>query len=317
MLKLDLADVPKHIFSANEIKQYSECARKRYYASRDCLAIRAVTPNGNLVLGKKVHEMLEYYYTEGTRALAQEYPFDEVIPKHIVKGVLDTLEPFQLTEEDKEALGPDLSTFNCIHENYKPRLIEDLAQYECLGCEMEFKLNNWPIDGVQYHGQIDMAVRKRGTNELWFFEHKTCKDFRPEIYNRFDVQLHTYTVVGHNCCSTADYVWGGMILNEIKKAKTVRGYAEHRMYYTYDDEEMLGFQHWITAKTQAAVSPENKHEPCNTYMTCKMCEYADICLKYGYGTPKTHEEILSDASLTNEDGEPLYKYEPREQEDKE
>lgn len=321
---LDTTEVPKHILSANEIRQYSECARKRYYSSRDHLAIRATKPNGNLTLGKKVHEMLEYYYMHGQEMIegliaGEGCELGVGLPRDLVKYALSLVDPFQLSDEDKEALGTDLSTFNCIHENYKAeRLIDDLCKYEPLICEMEFKLNNWPIDGVQYHGQIDMVVRERTTNKIWFFENKTCKDFRPEIYNRFDIQLHLYTVTGHNYCNTESTEWGGIILNEIKKAKTARGYAEHRMYYTYDGAEMRSFVQWLTAKTQAAVSPSNVHEPCNTYMTCKMCEYADICLKYGYALPSTHEEVVNDSTLVDtESGEPLFKYDPREEKEHE
>ena len=320
-MELNLKDVPEHIFSANEIRQYSECARKRYYSSRDCLAVRAVKPNGNLVLGKKVHEMLEYYYMHGQEAIEELVNQEEVrgseLPREIVMAALERVEPFQLTDDDAAALGSDLSTFNCIHENYKAeRLIEDLCKYEPLQCEMEFKLNNWPLDGVQYHGQIDMVVRERSTGAIWFFEHKTCKDFRPEIYNRFDIQLHLYTVTGHSYCNYEDVEWGGIILNEIKKAKTARGYAEHRMFYAYSVPEMRHFVQWLTAKTKAAISPSNMHEPCNTYMTCKMCEYASICLAYGYEVPQSHEEILGNDSLVDEETkEPLYKYDPRGQEE--
>ena len=317
-MKLDLKNVPKYTFSANEIRQYSDCARKRYYSSRDCLAVRAVKANGNLVLGKKVHEMLEYYYLEGQKALEQMkgYNSNVTLPREMVKVALESLEEFQLSEEEATALGSDLSTFHCIHENYKAeRLVDDLAKYEPLYCEMEFKLSNWPLEGVQYHGQIDMIVRERATNKLWFFEHKTCRDFRPEIYNRFDVQLHLYTVTGHNMSQHEGMEWGGSILNEIKKAKTARGYAEHRMYYTYSEEEMYSFVKWLAKKTQAAISPENEHEPCNTYMTCKMCEYASVCLAYGYEVPKTYEEVVNNSALVDEEGEKLFKYDPRGQEE--
>ncbi len=322
-MELNFNDVPEHILSANEIRQYSECARKRYYSSRDHLAIRAKKPNGNLVLGKKVHEMFEHYYMKGEAAIEaiirandpQTYVEDAELPRELVEDALFLVEEFQLSNEDKTALGSDLAVFNCIHRMYvSERLIDDLCKYEPIACEMEFKLNNWPIDGVQYHGQIDLVMRERATRKIWFVEHKTCKDFRPEIYNRFDIQLHLYTVTGHNYCYGNDWEWGGIILNEVKKAKTERGYAEHRMYYTYTDAEMAAFVQWLTAKTVAAVSPNNMHEPCNTYMTCKMCEYSSVCLAYGYEVPQSHEEILGNALLVDENGEVLYEYNPRGQE---
>ena len=325
MPELDFSDIPKHILSANEIRQYSECARKRYYASRDHLAVRPTKTGDALLLGKKIHEMFEHYYLRGQKAIEKlaEIPdsstgefidLDAELPEDFVREALELVEPFQLSDEDTEALGSNLAVFNCIHKNYvEGRLVEDLCKYEPLASEMEFKLNHWPIDEVQYHGQIDLIVRERGTRKIWFMEHKSSRDFRPEIYNRFDIQLHIYTVVGHNYCNAEDCEWGGIILNEVKKAKTERGYAEHRMYYTYNYEEMASFTSWLTAKTKAAVSPTNVHEPCNTYMTCKMCEYANICLKYGYEVPQTHEELTS--MLDPETNEPLYKYDPREEDE--
>ena len=53
-----------YTLSANEIRQFTECPRKRYYASRDCLAIRVNKPSKNLELGKAVHMYLGYMYVE-------------------------------------------------------------------------------------------------------------------------------------------------------------------------------------------------------------------------------------------------------------
>lgn len=63
-MSLDFKAPCKHTFSANEIRTASECARKRYYASRDCLAIRANKPAKALLLGGAIHACLQYYYTE-------------------------------------------------------------------------------------------------------------------------------------------------------------------------------------------------------------------------------------------------------------
>ena len=61
---------------------------------------------------------------------------------------------------------------------------------------------------------------------------------------------------------------------------------------------------------------DSVHEPCNNYMTCKMCDYAPICLKYGYEVPATHEEIV-DAFVDEETGEVMFKYDPRESDEEE
>ena len=289
----------KHTLSANELRQYSECARKRYYSSRDYLAIRSTKPNASLELGTAIHRMLEYYYTQG---------YQKIVQGNDVESALNSLEDF--IPENIENI--DAVTFNCIKKCYREYFEQDLERYEIIGTEQEFNLSDWPIIGVQYHGQIDMVVIDKESGKLMFFEHKTCKDFRPEIYNRFDIQLHIYSEYGRQLAYMMDLEWGGVILNEIKKAKTERGFAVHRMYYLYDDEESLSFFKWITKKTIGVVSPNNEHEPCNNYMTCKMCDYAPICLQYGYTVPQSSKEI---EEMKDEEGQVLYKYDPRDLEE--
>ncbi len=284
------------LLSANEIRQFTECARKRYYSSRSLCALRALKPNYNLVLGNAVHDMLQYYYERGR---TKQQLIDE------------GREPFELQEEVIEILieGDVLTTFNCIHELYQERLSVDLAKYKVRHCEYQFEMEDWPIEGVKYHGLIDMIVQEKESGLIYFVEHKTCRTFRPEIYNRFDIQLHIYSAFAKHYCDKRGLEYGGIILNEIKKAKTPRGYAEHRMTYLYDEEEDMQFFNWLKGKTLQLVSSSNNHGPCNNYMTCSMCEYAEACLTYGYKLPN-REDILNE--LKDESGEPLYQYNPRE-----
>lgn len=275
------------LLSASELKSYCECPRKRYYSSSHYLNLRPVEPNGNLLLGSKIHQMLEFYYTKGTET------------------------PFELTEIEKSALKDNLAVFNCIHEIYIEQIKEDLRNFEVLETEMPFELVDFPFEGVTYHGFIDMVVKDKKDGTVRFFENKTSKDFRPEIYNRFDVQLHLYSIEGKRYCEINGFTWGGIVLNEIKKAKTSKGYGMNRVNYVYDDKEEEQFIAWLRKKTLPAVSDEQFHEPCNDYMACKMCDYKDICLEFGYGLP-TYEQIVS--TITNEDGENLYKTNKKEDE---
>ena len=306
-MKLDYTNEPKNTFSANEIRTYGDCPRKRYYTSRDHLALRTATVGGNLALGTIVHKMLQHYYTEADKLLAEV----EEITVEIAKLALETIEiacPFVL---EKDAIDSEnLKVFITIKNCYMEQIAIDLARYSIISCEQNFNMDNWPIDDVRYHGQIDMIVLERGTNICKFFEHKTCKDFRPEIYNRFDVQLHIYSAYGERYCAENGYQWGGMVLNELKKGKTERGYANHRMFYLYSEALALSFFNWIARKTAGAISPTNKHEPCNGYMVCKMCEYAPVCLQYGYEVPQTTDEVLEAFKDT-------YTYNPREAETEE
>ena len=255
------------ILSANEIRQYCDCPRKRYFSSRSLLGLRSNKRNNPLLLGTTVHKMLQAGY------LKEEFQLDEMTAD-ILKETGDHL------------------VYETIRRNYRETFEDDLMKYEAIACEYEFTMKNWPIEGVTYHGQIDMICRRLSDGAIVFFEHKTCRDFRPEIYNRFDIQLHIYDCFGEQYCKANGEVWGGMVLNEIKKAKTDLGYALHRMFYSYSSEERKEFTEWLTRKTIGAVSPNNLHEPCNSYMTCKMCEYAPVCVLYGYELPTSAQEVI-------------------------
>lgn len=294
-----------HIFSANEIRTFCDCSRKRYYNSRDLLAIRSTKLTPALSIGTAVHKWLQHMYTTASALMLQRDDFSIEAARDCVQQAAAS---FAMEIDEDTA-----KTFNCItsEDNYRKQLAEDLTKYTVLACEAEFQLKDWPFEGVLYHGQIDMIVLDRETQKIHFFEHKTCKDFRPEIYNRFDIQLHIYDVYGRVYASSQDLEWGGMILNEIKKSRTDRGYASHRMYYNYSQQESDEFFNWLSRKTDAAV--HSKHEPCNGYMTCRVCDYAPICLKYGYEVPEDRESIL--AAFSDEEGNPLYQYEPRDDSD--
>lgn len=299
-------------FSANEIRTFCDCSRKRYYASRDLLAVRATKVTPALSIGTAVHKWLQLMYTKSSDLLQER---DSTFSIEECSAAVDEIR----ATIDLEAFLADLDDdnkkiFMCITQNYLETIVEDLTKYTVLGCEIDFRISDWPVVDSMYHGQIDMIVLDRDAQKIRFFEHKTCKDFRPEIYNRFDIQLHIYDAYGRVYAHDLDLEWGGMILNEIKKAKTERGYAHHRMYYEYSFKEFDDFFRWLAAKTYAAM--DSKHEPCNNYMTCKMCDYAPICLKYGYELPTTHEEIVN-AFVDEESGEAMFKYDPREASDEE
>ena len=303
----------KYTLSANEIRQYSECARKRYYASRDCLALRPRKINKNLEIGRAIHLALQYYYTT-LNLYIQEAGL--VSPtKEQVEALLDTVATYQLPsalEGGAELQLGDTQIYDTVVRLYMPYIVDDLVHFEVLGCEMAFHMHNWPVEDVLYHGNIDMVVKDRETGLIWFFEHKTCSNFRPEIYNRFDIQLHIYDAYGKQ--EYGEY-FGGMILNELKKAKTERGFGVMRLEYPYTDEERDEFFYWIKKKTEGLISPNNRHEPCNSYMGCKMCEYAPICMKFGYSVPKTTAEIADDPFFVTEEGEIMFAHNPRETEE--
>jgi hypothetical protein len=314
---LDFKAPCKFTLSANEIRQFCECPRRRYYSSRDCLAIRAATNKGTLLLGSAFHKALMYYYTELNNAaetiLLGDISYEDAVMR--LQEAMDSMPEYELPTVTDVTTGEvvpmlsagDLATYNNIIRLYREQIPYDVAQFEIVNCEETFYLHNWPIPDVMYHGFIDMIVKDRSDGLVYFFEHKTCANFRPEIYSRFDIQLHLYAVYG---VQTYGDKFGGMILNQVKKAKTARGYDMLRSHYAYSEAEMEDFTNWLTAKTAALASPENIHAPCNNYMSCKTCEYQNICMKYGYEVPKTHEEIIASPDF-EEEGKPMFTYDPR------
>ena len=320
-MELDFEKPCEFTLSANEVRTASECARKRYYSSRDCLAIRVNKPAKALMLGSAVHAYMQYYYTELDKKVKE---LGVVNPDYdMLADLIDEIPPF--VHEDWDKLDFDSQTIcQNIFELYRPQIIIDLVEFEVISCEQAFQMNNWPVDNCMYHGNIDMVVRNRSDGKIYYFEHKTCKDFRPDIYNRFDIQLHIYHSYGSKQYGDE---FGGMILNQVKKSKTERGYGAQRDKIYYNDNELKDFFEWLKQKTEAIMSPDNHHAPCNNYMTCKMCEYAPICLKYGYEVPKTTEEIIEafeeDVTTLDENNkmvttkQPMYKYDPRTTEEEE
>ena len=324
-MSLDFKAPCKHTFSANEIRTASECARKRYYASRDCLAIRANKPAKALLLGGAIHTCLQYYYTELDKKIKEVGLAKPTLED--CQDLLDTipqlaLEGYDLLDKDSQKI------YSLISEMYKEQIAVDLVSYEVISCELAFHMDDWPVADCMYHGFVDMVVKGREDDKIYFFEHKTCANFRPEIYDRFDIQLHIYAEYGKRYCDAEGCDFGGMILNQIKKAKTEKGYDTKRDLISYNDKELEDFYIWLKQKTEAVISPDNHHSPCNNYMTCKMCEYAPICLKYGYEVPQTTEEIINGfnevvGQEVDADGnmhdiiQPSYKYDPRPDEEEE
>lgn len=300
-MDLDFKDVTyDYILSANEIRQYTDCARKRYYSSRSCLSLASKKVSNSLVLGDLFHKFLAYQYVELNKLVNATYPnIDSNINSVEIETLYDMV-PLWCPEELDKLSEDDQKVLNCLITNYKAQIIEDIIEYDIIEPELTFVLENWPVDKVLYHGFIDLVVKRRSDNKVYFFEHKTCKTFRPEIYNRFDIQLHIYSAYGK---LTYGDDFGGMILNEVKKAKTATGFDVNRNIYEYTDKESQDFFNWIKGKTLGLMS-NNSHEPCNNYMICKMCSFSDVCLRYGYEVPQSAEEILE--VFKDEEGNDMY-----------
>lgn len=313
MNKLDFSQSKqcKFTLSANEIRTFCDCARKRYYSSRDCLAIRETRKTAALTMGTAFHESIAHYYLTAQKILDERCTSQPTIED--VKNALLDVPEYDFTSIE-ELTPDDVKILSNMLNNYMETLTDDLTIYHFEYAEKQFRLQDWPIEDVLYHGSIDLVATKYEDGKTYFYENKTCKDFRPEIYSRFDIQLHIYDCYGYKEYGDR---WGGMILNQVKKSKTPKGYGELRNLYQYDNNERVGFVVWLFLKTKDLTSPMNNHAPCNNYMTCKMCQFMPICMKYGYEVPKTHEEITDSDFFVGEaeDGtkRKMYEYDPREE----
>lgn len=257
----------------SEVKCFRECKRKHQFSSRNRFHLRLKTPNANLVFGTQFHEVLHMMYL-GT-------DIDKIIA-FINKEVSD----------DPNALRMMLTMTKGYFEGpYQ----EDKEKYQVIDIERSF---NFPgvinketgeVE-VEFCGSIDMVCINKVTNELVGFEHKTAKNFRPEIYDKIDEQPRLYTLALRNILkelhSQGKFLEvqevGPIYLNQVKKLLTKFSYSRVECTYTEEDLEnfLTGFEN--DAKRISNSAEMELPEP--GFMKCQMCDYAPLCAKYGYGS---------------------------------
>lgn len=284
----------------SEIKTFKGCKRQWQLSSRNQFHLKPKAPQPQLIMGTIFHE-----------ALAQLY-----------LGVsLD-----KVMEMVKREMDP--TTDNCllamIPGYYKNVLPEDLDRYQVLDVEHHFEIAPTLSDGTLLFpeqddptksrlticGSIDLVVLDLLTNEVYGFEHKTCKDFRPETYLWMDEQPRVYTwalqeyVKRYNAkledkwlemCQLAEasgerlpgrpepVVLGGIYMNEVKKL--LRQFKHKRTKCTYTESDLDNFmmtffshcascEDYVRTDTFAAPNPD--------YMSCRMCSFQELCMTYMY-----------------------------------
>ena len=265
----------------SEIKSFKGCKRQWQLSSRNRFHLKPKAPQPQLIMGTIFHE-----------ALAQLYlgvSLDKVMD--MVKREMDP------------------TTDNCllamIPGYYKNVLPDDLDRYQVLDVEHHFEIAPTLSDGTLLFpeqddptksrlticGSIDLVVLDTFTNEIYGFEHKTCKDFRPETYLWMDEQPRVYT------WALKDYVnkynekhpentpatFGGVYMNEVKKL--LRQFKHKRTKCTYTESDLDNFmmtffshcahcEDYVRTNTFAAPNPD--------YMSCRMCAFQELCMTYMY-----------------------------------
>ena len=287
----------------SEIKSFKGCKRQWQLSSRNRFHLKPKAPQPQLVMGTIFHE-----------ALAQLY-----------LGVsLD-----KVMEMVKREMDP--TTDNCllamIPGYYKNVLPDDLDRYIVLDVEHHFEIAPKMSNGLLLFpdpenptksrlticGSIDLVVLDTLTNEIYGFEHKTCKDFRPETYLWMDEQPRVYTwalkeyVEKYNQKQYGRYVtaweeWveagevrelepvkpelvtlGGVYMNEVKKL--LRQFKHKRTLCTYSDSDLENFMLTFfrhCAHCEDYVKSERFPAPDPDYMKCRMCAFQELCMTYMY-----------------------------------
>ena len=287
----------------SEIKTFKGCKRQWQLSSRNQFHLKPKAPQPQLLLGTLFHE-----------ALAQMY-----------LGVsLD-----KVMEMVKKEMDPtvDNALLAMVPGYYKNVLPEDLDRFHVLDVEHHFEIAPTLSDGTLLFpeqddpsksrltvcGSIDLVVIDTFTNEIFGFEHKTCKDFRPETYMWMDEQPRVYTwalktyVQNYNAKRAAEYekAWqewaalggykeseparpaevtlGGVYMNEVKKL--LRQFKHKRTLCTYTDQDLDNFMLTFfshCAHCEDYVRTGAFPAPDPNYMTCRMCSFQDLCMTYMY-----------------------------------
>lgn len=291
----------------SEVKSYRECKRKHLYSSRNRFHLRSTIPNPNLVFGTQFHEVLAMMYMGTSIDKILEWINAEVtdsvhwkVMDNMAKGYYNG--PYQ-KDKDRYVVIDIEKSFNypvgAIDDNMFP-IVKFIKDEEDVwwGVDEEGSLH----EAICVCGSIDMICIDAWTGKLVGFEHKTAKNFRPEVYDKLDEQPRVYSWALKKIL--ADYhaqgkyqevlETGPIFLNQVKKLQTKFDY--HRSECEYTDADLNNFMlAFVRTVTQIADSTACNPDP--GFMKCQMCDYADLCMHYGYA------DIDKDELLNEFEGE--------------
>lgn len=292
----------------SEVKSYRECKRKHQFSSRNRFHLRSTIPNPNLVFGTQFHEVLAMMYMGTTIDKILEWINAEVTDSVHWK-VMDTMakgyyEKVYLKEKDRYVVIDIEKSFNypvgAIYDNIYP-VVKFIQNEENVwwGVDKDGDLH----EAICICGSIDMICIDVETGKLVGFEHKTAKNFRPEVYDLLDEQPRVYSWALKKIL--ADYheqgkylevlETGPIFLNQVKKLQTKFDY--HRTLCSYTESDLNNFMHAFVCTVRSIADGNGACNPVPGFMKCQMCDYADLCMHYGYA------DIDKDELLNEFEGE--------------
>lgn len=287
----------------SEIKFYRECKRKHQFSSRNRFHLRSTIPNPNLVFGTQFHEVLAMMYLGVGIDKILEW-IDVEVTDSLQWKIMNTMAqgyyngPFQKDKDRYVVLDVEKSF------NYPIGAIDD-NMYPVRAFVKDDNDVWWGVDedgemheAICICGSIDMICIDVETGKLVGFEHKTAKNFRPEVYDLLDEQPRVYSWALKRILD--DYhaqnkylevkETGPIYLNQVKKLQTKFDY--HRSKCEYLEDDLHNFMHaFVRSVLQITDSTACNPEP--GYMKCQMCDYADLCMHYGYADINK-DELLSE-----------------------
>lgn len=292
----------------SEVKTYRECGRKHLYSSRNRFHLRSTIPNPNLVFGTQFHEVLAMMYMGTDIDKILEWINVEVtdsvhwkVMDNMAKGYYHG--PYQKDKNRYVVIDIEKSfnySVGAIDDNMFP--IKEFVKDEN-GVWWGVDENGVLHEAICICGSIDMICIDVETGKLVGFEHKTAKNFRPEVYDKLDEQPRVYSwalkKILEDYHTQGKYLevleTGPVYLNQVKKLQTK--FAYQRSICEYTDRELKYFMTAFVRTVQEIASGNSGCTPDPSYMKCQMCDYADICMHYGY------DEINKDDLLKEFDGE--------------
>ncbi len=285
----------------SEVKTYRECKRKHQFSSRNRFHLRPKITNPNLEFGTQFHEVLAMMYLGTSLDKILEWINLEVtdsvhwkVMDAMTKGYYNG--PYQ-EDKDRYVVIDVEKSFNypvgAIDDNMYP-IIKYVKDEN--GIWQGVDENGELHEAICVCGSIDMICIDVQTGKLVGFEHKTAKNFRPEVYDLVDEQPRVYSwalkKILEDYHAQGKYLevlaTGPIYLNQVKKLQTKFDY--HRSECIYADSDLNNFM-IAFVRSVNDISNGDSHDvmPQPGFMKCQMCDFADLCMYYGYSDVEKKE----------------------------
>lgn len=303
----------------SEIKTFKACRRQWQLSSRNRFHLTPRVAPPQFAFGTLFHESLAQLYLgvplEKVMAMVRREMRSDtdaallaMIPGYYAKVLPEDLDRFRVLDiEHHFEIAPTTSDGEYLFplEPVVDRLTGEI-QYDASG-------NPRMQPSLTICGSIDMIVLDKASNQIYGFEHKTCKNFRDESYLWMDEQPRVYTWVlqryiqeyndrRYRQYQDAYCEWqrigvpeasepampepatlGGVYLNEVKKL--LRQFQYKRTLCKYSKEDLDNFMQSFfedCVSCKHAVQSNSPAYPKPGYFSCGGCAFKTICTTYMY-----------------------------------